>query len=744
MRQQSPHRHNLTDPAAPAAEPTRRPEAVSFHTLVQRRLSRRDMLAGAMATGAMAFMAGVSMATPKPAAPHGLAREPGLGFAPVVKTLDDRVSLPPGYRYDVLCALGDPLAPGVTPWGDQGREDDDTRRFGDHHDGMEYFGLSPQGLPDPANSQRALIGLNHEATTTDNGVGFFLHPQGGTATRPRPAAEMAREMAAHGVSVFEIRRENGHYRCVSDSPFNFRVHPDTPVDLHGPARGHPLMVTRHAPHGQSARGTLANCGTGRTPWGTLLSGEENWARYFFRQAEDDQARGFDRSVVALNRYDSRAGRASLMGWEGNRADADRPQSQQRWDISRQGASADGSDDYRNEINTFGYIVEIDPYDATRHPRKRTALGRMAHEAACFSRAEAGRPLAVYMGDDAPQEYIYKWVSARPWHPDDARRSDRLAVGDAYLDRGTLHVARLAEDGSGRWIPLTLEHADIGASGHFPFVDLADICVHARLAADAVQATPMDRPEWSGVDPASGEVYFSLTNNTLRRGGVPGDPLGTDAANPRSYCDLKGVDTVIRGNVNGHILRICEDNDDPAARTFRWDVYVFGAEAGAVAAINLSQLGPEQDFSCPDGLVFTPSTGICWILTNDNYYTDVTNSMLLAALPGRLGDGGQVRIPGTLQTTWRGAPPGPQRLRRFLVGPRDCEITGLCESPDGRALFVNIQHAGEGTAAADLSHPERYTSHWPGNAGYGAGGDMARPRSATIVITREDGGVIGRS
>jgi secreted PhoX family phosphatase len=261
-------------------------------------------------------------------------------------------------------------------------------------------------------------------------------------------------------------------------------------------------------------------------------------------------------------------------------------------------------------------------------------------------------------------------------------------------------------------------------------------VNARLAADAAGATKMDRPEWGAVDPYSGAVYMTLTNNnaTLRT------LNSTNAANPRHYNDVRTTGTAQRGNPNGHIIRWLEST--PAALTFRWDIYLFGARATANAEnVNLSGLSADNDFSSPDGLWFS-RTGICWIQTDDGAYTDVTNCMMLAAIPGTVGDGAARTITNTdangatrTQSTFVGAQPGTAKLRRFLVGPIDCEITGVCESPDGTALFVNIQHPGEDTAAASISDPTKYNSHWPD-------GGLARPRSSTIVIQRTDGGVIG--
>ena len=279
----------------------------------------------------------------------------------------------------------------------------------------------------------------------------------------------------------------------------------------------------------------------------------------------------------------------------------------------------------------------------------------------------------------------------------------------------------------------MDNPVIAGSSYFEFKDAADIAVFTRLAADAVGATKMDRPEWAGVNPKNGEVYITLTNNSNRTAAT------TDSANPRAYTDMKGSKEQ-KGNVNGHIVRLAEQR--PHDTGFRWDIFLFASEAGADRGnVNLSGLTDENDLSSPDGLVFSKASGICWIETDDGAYTDQTNCMLLAALPGRVGDGGEKTLTyGDRQVrTHVGKEQTTATFKRFLVGPKGAEITGITETPDGRALFINIQHPGENTKMADVSDPAKYESHWPANTGYGAG---TRPRSATIVITRKDGGVVG--
>jgi hypothetical protein len=500
------------------------------------------------------------------------------------------------------------------------------------------------------------------------------------------------------------------------------------------------MVTKHSTDGTKTRGTLNNCGTGKTPWGTFLTGEENWAGYFTRNATDDTARGgaTANSVVSLKRYGRNAGSGSRHGWETGGSD----DKYARWDIS-QGTGA-ATDDYRNEINTFGYIVEIDAYDKTKTARKRTALGRFAHESAAFGKPVIGQPLAVYMGDDSRGEYIYKFVSTKTWVAADANPTDRITTGDTYLDDGKLYAAKFNSDGTGDWVELSTSNTLIANFAAYDFADQADVVVNARLAADAVGATKMDRPEWCSTNVANGEIYFTLTNNSNRS--VNSTTMPPDSANPRVYTDIKNGSSQLNGNPNGHVLRVKENAPGNAATGFSWDVYVFGAESSAApGTVNLSSLTDDQDFSSPDGLVFSPATGIMWIQTDDGAYTDVTNCMMLASLPGTVGDGAKKTLTytataGTLTVdTYVGKAPGEDKLKRFLVGPKGSEITGLCETPDGKAMFINIQHPGENTAQADIADPSKYQSQWPSNAGFGAG---TRPRSATIVITKNDGGVIG--
>ncbi len=723
----------------------------SFDSVLQARLARRSLLRGSVGAVGTAVLGGLGLSacggsdTTVPATVPAPVTTPAatlLGFSAVAKNLADVVTVPAGYTASIIYALGDPLTASTSAYKNDGTDSDFENRAGDHHDGMEWFGLDASSKPSRTAVDRGLLAVNHEATTDEKLSSHFLHANGGTTTLPRPASEVDKETAIHGVSVVEVKKTGDKWATVQNSAFNFRLTALTDIEIAGPARGNALMVTKYSPTGTKTRGTINNCGTGKTPWGSFVTGEENWVGYFTRSATDDAARA-DKSVTSLKRYGRSQGAASRHGWETGGTD----DKYARWNISKTGTSSTGSDDYRNEINAQGYIVEIDPYNKTRAAKKRTALGRYAHESGAFSLPVAGKPLAVYMGDDARNEYIYKYVSAANWDAADANSTDVIATGDKYLDNGKIYVAKFNADGSGQWLELSLSNPTVKGYTGYAFADEADVCVNTRLAADAVGATKMDRPEWCSVNPANGEIYYSLTNNSNRRV----DPTGSsqlvpDSANPRVYTDLKGT-TKQEGNPNGHLIRIKEASAGAAATSFTWDLYALGAQTDADASkVNLSNLTADQDFSSPDGLVFSPATGIMWIQTDDGAYTDVTNCMMLAALPGQVGDGGKktlnyTKADGSMLAvdTQVGKAPTASTLKRFLVGPKACEITGLCETPDGKAVFINIQHPGETTLLADIADTSKYTSQWPSNAGYGAG---KRPRSATIVITKNDGGKIG--
>lgn len=717
-----------------------------FDDIVEQSLAnpnRRRLMASGAGAAALSFMSltgcgdsdsnEAPAVTPPPSAPPPV-KVSALGFPAIAKSLADVVVVPPGYQASVLFRLGDPLNAATSDYRNDGTESGASFEFraGDHHDGMDYYGLSATGTRDVNASGRGLMCINHEALTP-----AFLHTNGVTAVsgvRTVPD-ECIKEMNAMGVSIIEVSKAtNGSWSYVRNSSFNRRVTTITDTILSGPAAGSSFMITKHSTNGTRTRGTANNCAHGTTPWGTYLACEENWAGYFRRVTAVDNPKRTAKELTSFARYGVQGN--GREGWATATATDPNNTVFSRWNAERLGTSADGSDDFRNAPNTFGWNVEIDPYSPTSTPKKRTAMGRFAHEGAWVGKVTAGQPLVWYMGCDSRGEYIYKYVSSANWDPADA--TGGLAAGDKYLDNGKLYVARFNADGTGAWLELTFGVGNIVSTNTtYPFANQADVLINARLAADAAGATKMDRPEWGAVDPFNGNVYMTLTNNnsTIRSVAL------TDAANPRSYTSTTTTGAVQRGNPNGHIIRWAEVQSNNAAVAFGWDIYLFAARAGAdTRTVNLSNLTAANDMSSPDGLWFG-GNGILWIQTDDGAYTDVTNCMMLAAIPGRMGDGGAVTVANTdgtntkSVTTYIGAASATTEtnLRRFLVGPKEAEITGVTQTPDYRTMFVNIQHPGEDTTPNFTTRT--YGSFWPD-------GGSARPRSATIVITRVDGGVIG--
>ncbi|HAV4442336.1 TPA: DUF839 domain-containing protein [Acinetobacter baumannii] len=708
---------------------------IHFRDILEQHISRRSLITKA-ASGAVALTlastltgcndndddSGSNNGGTTPVNPNKKPEK--LTFTPVAKNLNDIVTVPEGYEANVIYALGDSINPRVGDWDDNNIPSGPSFQFrsGDCHDGMHYFGLNTStNRFDETVSAQGLLVMNHEYINQT-----FLHPKGPTKVDGRrPEDEVIRETNAHGVSVIHIKKDptTQKVEIVKNSIFNRRITASTVMEFAGAAAGSSLLATRFSPAGRQTRGTHNNCGNGYTPWGTYLTTEENFIGYFARSTTDDTLRTPE-EIIALKRYGLKAGSSSRYGWETAIGQVESQDLYDRWNADVKAAQA--TQDYRNGPNTFGWMVEIDPFDGRQNPVKRTSLGRFAHEdSAC--RAVVGQPLAFYMGDDSRGEYIYKFVSTAVWDTKDINGG--YTAGDKYMNAGKLYVAKFNNDGSGQWVELAYGKNGLNESNTtYPFKSQADVVTFARLAADSVGATKMDRPEWCTVNPLNGEIYVTLTNNSNR-----GKDYATDAANPRNYTDLYAGTKEQKGNVNGHIIRFKETDDKTTAETFKWDIYLFGAEAAMASNINLSGLTDNNDFSSPDGMWFDPR-GVLWIETDDGAYTDVTNCMMLAALPGQIGDGGTATTSNGQQTI-TGAKVTDATLRRFLVGPKQCEITGIAMTPDYKAIFINVQHPGEDSPS--YAKPE---SNWPATQ-KDPSNKTARPRSATVVITRKDGGDI---
>jgi hypothetical protein len=610
--------------------------------------------------GSVALAIGSWLGTQSACSTTAAGSSPLLGFKSVPMTKTDGIVVPEGYVAEVLAPWGEPIGAGgaMPAWKPDATNTaaEQALQMGMHHDGIEFY---PLGEGDAAN-RRGLLAMNHEYV--DDGL---LHPDG-LATWS--AEKVKKAQAAHGVSVIEVEVKDNRWQMVRPSRYAKRHTTATPFAVQGPAAGHALLKTAADPEGRRVLGTLNNCASAPTPWGTFLSGEENWAFYFNGGAA---AAGADAKRYGLREK-------GFYRWS---------EHDERFDATK----------HPNEFHRFGYVVEIDPMDPAAVPVKRTALGRCAHEGAWVAVTKDGRAV-VYSGEDARFEYIFKFVSR-----------DRIAAASPgktaaqanreLLDHGTLYVARFDAGGRGQWIPLVAGQGPLTADKGFP--DQGSVCVRTRQAGDLVGATKMDRPEWLAIDPRTGEVYCTLTNNSAR--GQQGQP-GVDAANPRA------------NNTMGQIIRWKESGDFDAT-SFTWDHLVM---AGDPANERAEAKGNIQGdiFGCPDGIAFD-KRGVLWIQTD--------------AHATQMGQKELVNLPVNQMLA---CDPRTKQIRRFLTGPVNCEVTGVAFTPDQRTMFINIQHPGETPSdRSDPAQPDRF-SNWP------EGKPGSRPRSATVVIRRRDGGVVG--
>lgn len=627
---------------------------VSLEQLVDR--SRRNLLKGGMGLAALGFLGG-SLGACRSAVQSELL----IGFKGIPTQLDpafDSVQVAPGYSARTFFSWGDAVMADAPEWNPDATDDwqAQLKQAGDNHDGMHFF-------PFPVNpDSHGLLVMNHEYVNPP------LHPNGMTFTDgKRPLDEVRKEQAAHGVSVIEVKKDaQGQWQRVMPSRYNRRISGMTPMAVGGPLAGNDALKTASDPSGREIIGTLNNCSSGFTPWGTYLVCEENWHNYFVNHDAEDMAKR-----VSHKRYGIEGkGLSKLYGWE--TVDA-------RFNATPDPTQPHGG--HVHEPNRFGWVVEVDPFDPASKPVKRTAFGRYCRECSVLSLGDDGR-MAFYSGDDTKGEYVYKFVPSGRYVAGDDQANRRL------LDDGTLYVARFNADGSGEW--LALVHGQNGLTTKNGFADQAEVLLNARAAGDHVGATPMDRPEWVAVHPHSREVYVTLTNNDNR-----GIKWPTDKANPRPV------------NLHGQILRWSEAGADPTATAFTWEVFLLaGEQPGAKGAkgepvpANLTGTINGDIFSSPDGLAFD-NAGRLWIETD---YGDDEPAM---------------QAMGTNQLLC--ADPRTREVRRFLVGPRGCEITGITWSPDYRAMWINVQHP-------ELSFP--------------ASDGKTRPRASTVLITKDDGGIIG--
>ena len=608
-----------------------RPDVSDFDAVVEEAISRRGFLGGVLAFGSGAAVMGTgSLLSTTSAEAATMSR---FAFTPIGIQTDSTVHVPEGYSWKSVAKWGQPLFSDAPEFDHSTGGDvaSSARVFGENTDGMELFNVGGHQV----------IAVNHEYVNTKTNL---PNNEGGT---PTSADDVRKLQNLQGVTVMEVAEGDDGWDIVVDSPFNRRIDHNTPMRIAGPAAGHDMLKTSADPDGLLALGTMNNCGAGKTPWGTYLTCEENFNGYFGSTDDTlERTDGWKRYGVGLK------GRYAYETFD------------PRYDLSQN----------PNEPNRFGYIVEIDPADPNSTPVKRTALGRFKHENAACVVAPNGQ-IVVYMGDDERGEFMYKFVSTGVYQPG--------GDTDNLLDEGSLYAAKFNADGTGEWVELTPE-----ATG----MDAIDITVHTRMAASAVGATTMDRPEWVAVNPIAAEGYCCLTNNKNRgvKPNAGGDDTSVNGPNPRET------------NNYGQIVRWFPANDDHATDAFRWDLYVMAGNpiVGEGAYKGSSNVNAGNLFNSPDGMMFD-SSGLLWIQTdgndsNEGEYEGMGNNQMLA------GD------------------PVTGEIVRFLTGPQGSEVTGVTWSSDRRTMFVGIQHP-----AAPFPDGE---------------GKLAR--STVIAVKRDDNGLVG--
>jgi secreted PhoX family phosphatase len=641
----------------------------TFHDVLDRRIARRSFLKGALLTAPLLIVGPGPLSGQLADAAEG----DKLNFKPIKLDNQDRVLVAEGYTADVLIRWGDAVfrdSPAFNPFNQSKLTQE--HQFGYNCDFVAYLPLPHHRSNNPT---QALLWVNHEYTNEK-----IMFPQYDIQNPTQ--AQVDTGIAAHGASIVEIRRTgSNHWEVVTASLFNRRITGETEIEITGPAAGDNLLKVSFDQTGRKVRGMLNNCGGGVTPWGTVLTCEENFNQYFANRS------GLPEGSVKTNHTRYGVG-SSVSGLPSTR-------SERGWEIfhNRFDLTQDSNEPFR-----FGWVVEVDPYDPNFVPKKRTALGRTKHEAATSVVAPDGR-VVVYSGDDERFEYMYKFVTTGKFNP----RQRQANFG--LLDEGTLYVAKFNDDGTGQWLPLIHGQGALVAPN---FTSQAEVLIKTRFAADAVGGTKMDRPEDIEINPVNGKLYCAMTNNTNRGTGT--NPA-TNAANPRT------------GNRHGHIIELTENGNDPSSLTFTWEIFILcgdpatqpvnspaptlGAEATYFGGFDHSQVSA---LSSPDNITFD-RRGNLWIATDGQPTTFGMNDGIFA-------------VP--VEGQERGF------VRQFFSGAPGGEVASLHFGALDHSLFVSIQHPGEpgtGPNSANSSF-ESPTSVWPDG--------HTPPRPSVVVVTKQNG------
>lgn len=631
--------------------------------IIAARFSRRGFLMGSLAVSAIA--ATVSPLALVAADEARAAEASAFKFDELEAGIDDKHHVAPGYDADVLLRWGDPLfadSPEFDPTKQSAEAQ--AKQFGYNNDYVGY-------IPIDGSAEHGLLVVNHEYTNPHlmfPGIVSIVEKDGKKTAEVAPLSkeQVDVEMAAHGGTIVEIRKEGGKWQVVRDGKLNRRIMSTTEMALSGPVAGHDRVKTNADPSGARVIGTLNNCAGGVTPWGTYVMAEENIHGYFSGELPEGhrEAANYKRLGIPEGAYE----------WGAH---------YDRFNLAKE----------PNEPNRFGWIVEVDVNDPNSVPRKRTAMGRFKHEGAESIVAGDGR-VVFYLGDDERFDYVYKFVTAGKFNPDDRAANMNL------LDDGTLHVAKFAEDGSVEWMPIVFGRGPLTAENGF--ASQADVLIETRRAADLLGATKMDRPEDIQPNAGNGKVYVMLTNNSKRKAEQ------VDAANPRA------------SNAFGHIIEIVEDGGDFAAAKGKWEVLLKCGDP-SVADVGAT-------FS-------TATTANGWFGMPDNCAVDSAGRLWVAT------DGQGPKATGRTDGLWALDTEGPARAtsKLFFRVPIGAEMCGPLFAPDDQTAFVAVQHPGDGGEDWEgFGRPSYYedpSTRWPDFKP-----DMP-VRPSVVAITRQGGGKI---
>jgi len=518
---------------------------VEFEKILHRRISRRTLLKNTAAVSASLVLGSCS----------NKDSQHTLSFQEIPHGLDEELHLAENYSYQAVLRWGDPLFANEADFNPfQQTAASQARQFGYNNDFVTY--LSPAHLGH--SSKHGLLVVNHEYTN-----GAMMHA-GSPKLSELNSEQIEVEIYAHGLTIVEVQKQQRNWHVNFKSKLNRRITPYTKMQFSGPAKGHERLKTLFQSSGEETVGTFGNCAGCKTPWGTVLTAEENIQAYFSGQASKTTEH------ENFQRFGLKGTKTARCTWGKHH---------ERWNINKDPQAALHA----------GWIVEIDPYTQNSIPIKRTALGRCKHEGCGLHINKDGR-VVVYMGDDQAFEYIYRFVSKNKYQAEN-RLSNR-----SLLDEGELSVAEFTDHGSLVWHPLVFgQGPHVEKNG---FKSQADVVLDLRRAADLVGATPMDRPEEIKVDPVNGNVFALMTNNFKRT------EANINPANSRSL------------NQHGHILELIPPQQNHAAREYNWEVFILAGdpENSLDQAHYHNGTSANGWFSAPDNCSFDKN-GYMWIATD---------------------------------------------------------------------------------------------------------------------------------